>query len=286
LDDLSDISRDSDRQAGRRRRRAQLLAGALAVSVGCAAKGDGGEISQVRSAITAPPISQFFVLARHGGSFGDRTVESGGGIGVGASGGASANTFSVGVDARVATTSVLIAPHVVLGARTTAGNVDADKIDAAQATTGTRSQFVAPPIAPAPGPTTPGSNAIAVASGQTVTLVAGRYGAVSVSGILKLAGGTYQIASLHLDNDAQLIAQMSAVIKVAGGVTALDRAHFLPVSGLGAGDLRIEVAGSADTTGDGVKLGNDARSPPSWWHRRPSGRAIGWLRPGPSRRRT
>jgi hypothetical protein len=212
----------------------------------------------VQSAVSVPPVTQFFILARRGVTMGDRASESGGSIGVSAGTGTPANTFSVGFDGHVAIGKVIVAPKIVVQPRTTVGNLDANQITATGATTGTRAPFQAPPTTPSPGPVTAGTTPISVPVGQSVTLVAGQYGAVAVSGTLVLAGGTYQIASLTLDNDAHLVANASAVVRVAGGVTARDRVHVGPAAGLHARDLRLEVAGAA-SSGTGVQFGTDAQ---------------------------
>lgn len=233
---------------------------ALVALLGCARHADPESVRESRAALTGTPIAGFFLLARHGARIDDRGMESGGSVGVAAGAGSPADTFTVGTDAVVARGNTVIAPHVVLGARTVIGNVDATQIDVGpQAATGTRAPFVAPPAAPLPGPVSPGTVPASVAAGGTVTLAPGQYGAVNVTGTLVLAGGLYQLASLRLDNDARLSAQASAIVRVAGGVTVLDRVHLSPAAPLRAQDLRLEVAGTADSLGDGVTIGNDGQ---------------------------
>ncbi|HKW84869.1 MAG TPA: hypothetical protein VJN68_14050 [Burkholderiaceae bacterium] len=97
-----------------------------------------------------------------------------------------------------------------------------------------------------------------VNSGQTRTLAAGAFGAVSVSGTLNLSGGTYNFRSLQVNNDGRVVALAGAVMRLSNGLTALDRSHVIVATGLRADSLRIEASGSVDGNGTGVSLGNDA----------------------------
>ena len=162
-----------------------VLAGCFS---GVEPEGDG-EITEVHGAITvSPPPSEFLLLARHGVTFADRATVSGGHVGVLASGNATPNSVTTGFNAQLAIGREVMAERVALGPRSVAGNIDANQILATDSTTGTQSPFVSPPVPPLPGTATPGTTAVTVASGQTRTLAAGAFGAVSVSGTLNLAG--------------------------------------------------------------------------------------------------
>jgi hypothetical protein len=239
--------------------------GLLLVLVGlgaCAQKSDGESGSEpvavTQGALTGPAISQFAVLARHSVTFKDRVFEIGGNIGV-VGGGTPLNALKIGVDARAAVGKLIASPHVVLGARTAVGEVDATQIEASGATIAKRAPFVAPPSVPLPGPITAGTTPLTVSMGQNVTLNAGRYAAVNVAaqGTLTLSGGLYQFASVQLGSDSRLVAKAPAIVKVVGGVAAMDRVQLAPVPPFKAHDLRFEIGGATSSAGNGFTFGND-----------------------------
>jgi|GEM_PF-3472399 len=261
LDTRTGAERSACRRARRRVYKRLTLLGVVGLGVaGCSGDGPGDGVSARRAALTvSPPVGAFVVLASSGASFDDRSVVSGGHVGVGASGTATLNTFTAGADSLTAIGAELIAPRVVLRERAIAGNVDATQISAPLATTGTRSPFIAPPAPPLPTAANPGTAGVTVASGQTASLAAGRYAAVSVSGTLNLSGGLYEFQSLRIDNGAAVIARGAATVRIATGLTALDRARFVPQSPLGAGDLRLEASGAVNAANDGIVFGNDGQ---------------------------
>jgi uncharacterized repeat protein (TIGR01451 family) len=205
-----------------------------------------------------PTVNQFVILASHGASLDDRTVVSGGDLGVAASSTGGLNALTSGYDARVGIGEVLLAQKVTLKDRTIAGEIGATVIVAPHATTGPRSGFVAPPAPPTPGSFTAGTTAVTVARGQTRTLPPGKYGAVNVDGNLLLAGGLYEVAGLRLGHDARVVALGSSTVRVVGGLAAADRATMAPAAPLRAGDLRIVVAGTLDGS-TSVSWGHDGR---------------------------
>ncbi len=231
---------------------------AVAGALGFACTSHGENVTAVRSALNTATISQFSLLSSQGASVLDRTSVVGA-VGVSAGAGSTPDTFTVGASAHVAVGSIVMAPKAVLGPGAVIGNVDTNQIVAPSSiTTGTRSPFSAPPAAPVPSAATAGTVAVNVASGQTATLVAGQYGAVSVSGTLNLAGGLYQLGSLFLNNGAKLEGLASSVLKVTGTVNALDRVQISLVASLRAPDLRIEASGQ-DASGNSVLFGNDGQ---------------------------
>jgi streptogramin lyase len=219
--------------------------------------------SERQSSLTVPlpPVTQFVVLATRSASFGDRTQVTGGHLGVAAAAaGAAANTLSGGIDTRIGVGEVLVAQTVVLLDRAATGEIGANTITAsAGVTTGPRSAFVAPPPGPTPGAVTPGAAAVTVNVGQTQTLAAGRFGAVTVNGTLNLAGGLYELQSLRLGAGARLAAQARSTVRVATGLAAGDRAVVVPVAPLHAGDLHITAAGTIDTGGNSITFGTDGQ---------------------------
>ncbi len=209
--------------------------------------------------VPVPTLNQFVVLSRVGATFGQRCIVTGGDIGVAANNGGALNTLTGGNDARLGVGEVLLAPGVVLGARTATGEIGADQINAPpSAMTGPRSAFVPPPAAPTPGAVNPGATAVNVNAGQTSTLNAGRYGVVTVSGTLNLAGGSYDVRSVRLNPDARLVAQADATLRIASTLTLADRARVSTAPALGPRNLRLVVAGR-DENDNSVTLGADAR---------------------------
>ena len=95
-------------------------------------------------------------------------------------------------------------------------------------------------------------------------LNAGNYAAVVVQGTLRLKGGSYQLASLQLANDAKVEALAPAQLHIAGRLSLLDRDRIGAAAGvsLAAGDVQIEVAGRNGASGSltdspkAVSLGN------------------------------
>jgi uncharacterized repeat protein (TIGR01451 family) len=238
-----------------------LLAG-LAVAVAVAACGNLKEdaAAPASSALTGPvpTVGQFVLLASHGASLDDRTVVSGGDLGVAASTTGGLDALTAGYDARVGIGEVLLAQKVVLKDRTIAGEIGATVIVAPRAKTGPRSAFVAPPAPPTPGSFTAGTAAVTVARGQTQTLPPGKYGAVNVDGTLLLAGGLYEVAGLRLGHDAHVVALASSTVRIVGGLAAADRATMAPAAPLRAGDLRVVVAGTLDGS-TSISWGHDGR---------------------------
>jgi virginiamycin B lyase len=224
---------------------------------------DGGQAKGIRASqkalIGAAPISIFAVLARHGASFDDRSIIAGGNVGVDASTNVTLNSLTSGFNSQISIGGDIFSQAIILRERSTTGNLHATQVDApASVTTGTRTPFVAPPLVPAIGAFAAGTAPITVNGGQTVTLVAGHFGDVNVNGTLNLAGGLYQFRSLHLNNDSRLTALASAIVRVAAGITGLDRVHVTVASGFSASALRLEAAGTASGN-DGIVFANDAQ---------------------------
>ena len=242
--------------------RVGLIASAaiLAVGSGCGrgTQGHGESVATLKQAATVAPVSQYFILATNSCSLQSNVSESGGGIGVSAGTGLLPNSLTVGLNGRVAVSSVLAAPLVLLGVGTVAGNVVTSQLIAPFTTTGAVSPFAAPPAAPVPGPVSAGTTAINVPLFQTAALTSGQYGAVTVLGTLNLQGGIYQFASLTLGLGARLTALGSSVVRSAGVVSALPGAQLAPAAPLHAPDLRLEVSGT-DALGNSVVLGNNVQ---------------------------
>jgi len=227
---------------------------ALAIAAGCARSADGiAEKATAALTVPLPPVTQFVVLASRTASFGARTAVTGGSIGVAASTTGTPGSLITDIDSRVGVGRVLLAQSVTIRDRATTGEVGGNQLSiSASATTGPRSAFVAPPAQPVPGTITPGTNAVNVAGGQTSTLAAGRFGAVSVDGTLNLSGGLYEIQSLRLVVAGSIDTSNTAVgWGVDGQVTALVVARGV----FRAGD-RLTAAGAI--AAQDVILGNDS----------------------------
>lgn len=209
--------------------------------------------------VPVPELNHFVVLSRVSASFGQRCLVTGGDIAVAANaGGGPLNTLSAGNDTRLGVGEVLLAPSVVLGERAVTGEIGASQISAPQsAITGARSAFEAPPAVPTPGNVNPGSNAVTVNTGQTSTLDAGRFGAVTVSGTLNLSGGLYEVRSVRLNPDGRLIAHADTSLRIATTLSLADRAQVGLGLDLSPRNLRLLVAGN-DAADNSVTLGADA----------------------------
>jgi streptogramin lyase len=233
----------------------------LAFLVGCS-DSDGSASARASQSLTVPvpAINQYVILASRTATAGDRNNVSGGDIGVAAPG-TPPNTFSAGIDSRVAVGEVLIAPRVVLRERVVAGEIGANLMEIhATASTGPRSAYVAPPARPMPAGTfNPGTTPVTVNTGQTTTLAAGSFAAVNVSGILNLSGGTYTFQSLRVNPDARLVALSAATVRVATGVVGSDRSRLQAPAPQPAGNLRLIVNGTIDGPTNSVSLGTDVQ---------------------------
>lgn len=209
----------------------------------------------------SPPVSQFVLLARQGASFNGRSLVQGANLGVGPGSGGVQNTLSAGGSSTIGVGFDSLAQRVVLGDRSTAGNLDLTAyVPGTGVTTGTRTAYVAPVAVPTPTSATVGTTNVTVNSGSTQPLAPGRYNNITVNGILNLTGGLYEARSLTVNNDARVVAQAHSVVRLLTGVSALDRSQLTTVSSLSASDLTIEASGGlVNNTTLGVSLGNDAR---------------------------
>jgi uncharacterized repeat protein (TIGR01451 family) len=236
-----------------------VSAALAACALGCADVQDGS-LEPASSALTVPvpKIGQYVVLASHGITLDDRALVLGGDLGVSPSGTSSPSSLTVGHDSRVGLGQVLLAQKIVLDDRTIAGELGANVIVAPRAKTGPRSAYVAPPAPPSPGAFTAGTAGVDVSRGRTRSLAPGKYGSVDVDGKLFLTGGVYELKSLSLGNDADLVALAGATVRIVGGLRAGNRASLGPASSR-SGDLRIMVAGTLDGRGTSVSLGHDCR---------------------------
>jgi hypothetical protein len=230
--------------------------GACLCLLGCGASPERGEgaVATSSEALTLPALNQLVIAARRSASFDDRSVISGGHIGVAASTTSSPNSLVAGSDTHLGVGEVLAAQSITLRDRAVVGELHTNALVAPlSAVTGPVSPFIAPPAAPVPGAVTAGTAPVNVNSGATLTLAPGAFGAVTVSGTLRLSGGLYKFQSLRLNSDARLFADAAATVRAVGAVTALDRAHLQPSGTLPAGALRLVVARGTDA----VTLGND-----------------------------
>jgi streptogramin lyase len=209
--------------------------------------------------VPLPTINQYVIMAARAGTVGDRNVVSGGDIAIAPSPNATPNAFMAGIDSRVGIGEVLLSQRVVLRDRVIAGEIGANVIEAQFATTGPRSPYVTPPARPLPPAFTAGTTPVTVNVGQTTTLAAGAFGAVNVSGILNLSGGTYSIQSLRLNPDARLIALAGSTVRVVQGVVAADRSRLQAPAPQAAGNLRLLVNGTLDSTTNSLTLGTDVQ---------------------------
>jgi hypothetical protein len=255
---------------------AATLAAAVAVIavVGCSSSEPAPNLVVAESALNAnPQITNFVVYGQNSATLRDRTVLSGGDVGVRAKGTGpflvSGYELALAAGVRVDTTRNLIANRVLLqGARV--GDVQTNTLTVQNGGTYAKKYAFpsAMPALPALAPVSPGTAPLAVKGSATLVASPGSYGAVTIGyqGVLQLKGGVYQLASLRLDNEARIEALAPVQVRVAGRFGALDRVWIGAATGvtLTAGDLRIEVAGKNGSSGSladapkAVAFGNDA----------------------------
>jgi hypothetical protein len=234
-----------------------LLGGFVACSVyACSSGAPTEDLGEEQAALVVPTSATAYAFIASGTvTARDRTNVVGGAIGAGALTG---DAVTVGFDDRFGIGQAIVGRRIVLRDRASAGDLFATTISAPFATYQSLSAFSNPPVPPLIAAFNPGSTALTVGTGQSVTRTAGNFGQVTVNGTLHLAGGLYQLQNLTLGPDAILIADTSSVVRVAGRVSGADRVRLWPAGTLPASSLRIVVAGANDTNG-GLVVGNDAR---------------------------
>ena len=243
---------------------------AVAVTVACGPDRPDERTGTTKDRLrTNPALADFAVYASNSVSLMDRAQVQGGDVGVEHAG--TGGPFLVmsyeaalAADSRIETTHDLLAEDVFLRDRATVGDVEAAHITNQFGVYA--HQYALPPMPTFPSAATaaPGSSPYAVSNGQTQTLTAGAYAAVTVNGTLHLGGGTYDFASLTLGNDARIVAQATTTVHIAGRLSTGDRVH-IETSGasLSAKDLRLEISGQNGATGalsatpKAATLGND-----------------------------
>lgn len=172
---------------------------------------------------------------------------------------ASASGFEVvaGPGVRMAPSSAIAAETVLLQEGVDVGEVfDVDGIQAAEGAVYTQRSgyvplFLGMPAVPA---FTAGVAPLSL-SGPAAVLPAGRYGAVNVkpSSVVRLTGGTYDMASLDVGPHARVLATASTVLRVAGRVVLGAGAQLRPDSpGMTAEDLVVHVTGTDGPPGQGA----------------------------------
>jgi len=107
------------------------------------------------------------------------------------------------------------------------------------------------PAVPEATAATPGTTNVTVAANQSKQLCPGQYGVISlgVNSTLNLNGGVYQVTRLSLADGAKLEPSEPVVLLVSGNLTTGTGAIIGPfpelVNPMSAGDIRIEIGGSA-----------------------------------------
>ncbi|HTQ05407.1 MAG TPA: hypothetical protein VMI54_16200 [Polyangiaceae bacterium] len=208
-------------------------------------------------ALTAPTqVNAFALLATGHVSLGDRTVFSGGHLGVSPGSG---DSVTEGSQASIALGKSTLGQRVVLKDHAQAGDLFTNSIGVGSGATYTSlSPYTAPPAEPPIVAFTAGSTPLSVTTPMTVA--AGNFGQVTVNSTLTLSGGTYQFQNLTFGTNAVLQASAAAIVRVSGKVSGAT-ANFVRIGPTGtqpAGNLRLIVAGATDTNG-GVTLGTDAK---------------------------
>ncbi len=214
----------------------------------------------VVSALNASPKTSDFVIeatnsvrlqtggmAVNGGDIASRGSGSGPFLGDGA-----AVDALTGV--QVQTTHNVIADSVNLGTGAAVGDVQTNHLTSGTgATHGAVSGLVPLPAIPTAATVSPGTTAITVGTGATVSSTPGHFGAVSVGtgGTWKVAAGSYDISSLTMSSSAKLQALGAVQIHISGRLSTTSGAVIGPASGvtLTASGIRIEVSGINGTSG-------------------------------------
>jgi cysteine-rich repeat protein len=109
--------------------------------------------------------------------------------------------------------------------------------------------FAAPIVASIPSlpPFAPGTMAINVPRGETMTLAPGAYGAVVIpnGSQLDLTGGTYEFASLRMAKEAKVLVHTPSTINIQGTLRIGDGSAFGPGSaGVGPRQVKVNVGGN------------------------------------------
>jgi hypothetical protein len=234
---------------------ASVLGSALVGLLACSGPTSEEPAGEATLAVTAPTSPNGHVFVASGRiSMLDRARITGGHIAAAA---ATGDAIFAGFDARVGEGMALLGRRVVLQDRAVAGDLFANQVVAPFATYASLSPFVTPVAPPPVSTSAAGSTPVTVNGGQSLTLAAGSYGQITINGTLRLSGGVYLAQNLSFGNDGRMIADAASTVRATGRVVGGDRVHIITASGLGAGDLRLVVAGATDTTG-GVTLANDA----------------------------
>lgn len=206
-------------------------------------------------AVNAAPtqISGFALLASGRASIQDRSIVSGGHVGIAPGTG---DSITLGFDAKVALGYATLGQRAVLKERSTVGDLFANSVSGLASQYASLSPYSAPPAQPALAPFTAGTTPVTV--NTPTTLAAGNYGLVTVNSTLTLSGGTYQVQNVNLGPNAVIQATSPTLLRVAGRINGNNNNRLAPTGTQPAGNLRIVVAGANDTTG-GMILGNDSR---------------------------
>src|SRR5262249_47295804 len=134
--------------------------------------------------------------------------------------------FELGLstDVRVDVTQDVMGNRVQLLDRATVGDVEANQLTNHFGSRGALNPLPTMPALPALAPVTAGTANVTVNGGQTSTISAGAFGALLVhaGGTLRLNGGTYQVASLTVENGARVQALAAVQLRIAGRLSVLD----------------------------------------------------------------
>ncbi len=158
------------------------------------------------------------------------------------------NAAHVGTDAGCTASDNLIATSVTVGSGACAGDLQTSSLTNNGGTVGSQSAFPVaplPPLAIAPLPVT--GAVVDVASNTTLALAPGTYGDVRVrhGATLQLSTGSYQLASVHIDDTGTLTTTAAAVsVTVSGDFVTGRNAIVQPGASLTAGELDITAGGT------------------------------------------
>jgi Pro-kumamolisin, activation domain/Subtilase family len=203
---------------------------------------------------SSPSLGDFVLYAERSVSVGAFDDVDGGDIGVVATAQPGFGIqLVVGDHTNVDPSRDLLSPSTSLGYDASVGDVQTTTLQNNGAKLGTVAPFPSalPPIPLALMPGAAGSD-VNVASHQSVTLLPGTYGALTIADHcnVTLGPGTYSFSNVTISDHANLVADPAGVsIQIAGALTTAGWDTISPAAGQTADKLTILVAGSDGTNG-------------------------------------
>ncbi len=255
-------------------RRQATVALSILLLCGCAGSGPDGssrkaspEPAHTKTAPlqSNPTIPGFAVYALHSARLADNAFVTGGDVGVELVGGPyldSGYSLSLHNNAAVDASHDVLADSVLLDNNASVGDIETNHLVAHHATHGNVAALPAMPAPPSLLTASAGTTDVSVAKDHTAELAPGSYRNVVVenNAVLQLDAGSFSAASITIEKNAKVELLGSVQLLVAGSVAVEQNGFLGPAegSGLGAGDLDLDVAGSDQGTTAVVTLQNNS----------------------------